>query len=91
MAAIRRALTAVFSEDCNASTAARSDELGGGSLLAPFRLCVCETLPLAMGDSSDANDGMDADSDLSPDSVRLDFSGVPCFKKVWKNETDELE
>jgi hypothetical protein len=82
-------LTAVFSEDCSALTAALSDVFGGGIVAAPAN-CFWAVFART-GDSSDARDGIDPASDLSLEFVRAGFSGVlPCFKKAYKGrEIDE--
>jgi len=86
IAAIRRALTAVFSDDCKASTAARSAVLGSGIFVVPLTAPAFERIlePAPSGDSSedDSRDGIDPDSDGTLDIILLGFSADPCFKKV---------
>jgi hypothetical protein len=87
IAAISKALTAVFSDDCKALTAARSAVLGVGMFIAPltksdfFRIL----LPPPPGDSSedDASDGIDPASDGALEIILFGFSADPCFKKVF--------
>jgi hypothetical protein len=86
IAAINKALTAVFSEDCNAFTAARSVVFGGGMFLA-ISVALFDILMPTTGDSSDAKDGMEPDSDLSPEFVLFGFSAEPCFKKACMTHT----
>ena len=85
MAAISNALIAVFSDDFNASTAARSAELGSTMLIAPFTGSdVVFSLLLRTGDSSedDDRDGTNPLSDGTLDTTRFGFSAEPCFKKA---------
>jgi hypothetical protein len=90
IAAISKALTAVFSDDFKASTAALSAVLGAGILLAPLtgRFFVRSDLLLILlpttGDPSedDANDGMDPASDGALEIILFGFSADPCFKKA---------
>mmetsp|Transcript_10156 Transcript_10156/g.21197 ORF Transcript_10156/g.21197 Transcript_10156/m.21197 type:complete len:235 (+) Transcript_10156:452-1156(+) len=85
IAAISSALTAVFSDDCSALTAARSAVLGAATLFAPLtgNEFVRALLP-PFGESSDddARDGMDPVSDGTLDIILFGFSADPCFKKV---------
>jgi hypothetical protein len=87
IAAISRALTAVFSDDCKALTAARSAVLGTGILLAPLIVSafVRILLPPTPGDSSedDSRDGIDPASDGALEIILFGFSADPCFKKVF--------
>ena len=85
MAAINRALTAVFSDDFNAFTAARSAEFGSTMLTAPLTgFAVACNLLLPIGDSSEEDDidGTNALSDGTLDTTRFGFSADPCFKKA---------
>jgi len=89
IAAINRALTAVFSDDCKALTAALSAVLGVNMLLAPLtgRVFVRANLPLpapTIGDSSedDVNDGIDPASDGALEIILFGFSAEPCLKKA---------
>ena len=89
IAAISRALTAVFSDDCKAFTAARSAVLGAGMFLAPLTVSVfVRILLLALatpGDSSeeDVRDCMDPASDGALEIILFGFSADPCFKKAF--------
>jgi len=82
IAAIRRALTAVFSDDCKASTAARSAVLGSGIFVVPLTAPAFERAPSGDSSEDDARDGIDPDSDGTLDIILLGFSADPCFKKV---------
>ena len=89
IAAISRAFTAVFSDDCKAFTAARSAVLGTSMLIAPLtvgafvRSNLLLLLP-AIGEPSedDAKDGIDPASDGALEIILFDFSADPCFKKA---------
>jgi hypothetical protein len=78
MAAMRRALTAVFSED-----------VGSGIADAPATETVfMSSVFRSAGDSSDASDGIDPTSPVSTNDVRFGFSvaGDACFRKACKRD-----
>lgn len=87
MAAISSALTAVFSDDCKALTAARSAVLGTGIFLVPLArsvfVCILPLTPTGDSSEDDArDDGIDPASDGALEIILFGFSADPCFKKV---------